>query len=244
MQATRRPSSNAAFTLIELLVVIAIIAILASLLLPALASAKESSRRSSCASRIRQCGMAMLLYAQDHKGNLLTNYPPNNPNGFHGNWPWDVYRPTAEMMVEYGAEKSVLYCASYTEFNDNDRAWNYSPDFVVTGYVWYLQGAPGTPGIPPWYRLKSLEIGSATEFRGPPRSTSDSELMSDAVLSLNNQFEGITADNNRTAHMERSRKPAGGNILFLDGHVAWRPYHKMGVSYYVTGGWGVLRWQF
>ena len=31
---------------------------------------------------------------------------------------------------------------------------------------------------------------------------------------------------------------------FLDGHVAWRPYHKMGVSYYVTGGWGVLRWQF
>ena len=148
MQATRRPSSNAAFTLIELLVVIAIIAILASLLLPALASAKESSRRSSCASRIRQCGMAMLLYAQDHKGNLLTNYPPNNPNGFHGNWPWDVYRPTAEMMVEYGAEKSVLYCASYTEFNDNDRAWNYSPDFVVTGYVWYLQGAPGTPGAP------------------------------------------------------------------------------------------------
>jgi prepilin-type processing-associated H-X9-DG protein len=138
----------------------------------------------------------------------------------------------------------VLYCASYTEFNDNDRAWNYDQAFVVTGYVWYLQGAPGNPGIPIQYRLSSLELGSATTFRGAPRPTSDSEMISDAVLSLNGQYEGITADNNRTAHMERNRKPSGGNILFLDGHVAWRPHSKMSVTYFVHGGWGALRWEF
>lgn len=237
--------NGSAFTLIELLVVIAIIAVLVSLLLPALAAAREASRRSGCASNLRQCGLAITLYAQDNKGKLLVNYPPGNPNQFHGNWPWDVYRPLAETMVDYGAAKSVLYCPCYTEFNDNDRAWNYDPTFVVTGYVWYLQGAPGNPGIPQWYRLRTLEYGSPTEFRGTPRPTSDSELMSDAVLSLNGQYEGITGDNNRTAHMDRrTRKPEGGNILFLDGHVAWRPYSKMHVVYFVQGSWGPLRWEF
>jgi prepilin-type N-terminal cleavage/methylation domain-containing protein/prepilin-type processing-associated H-X9-DG protein len=236
----RRPG----FTLIELLVVIAIIAVLVAILLPALGSAREASKRTRCASNLRQCGGAILLYAQDYKGKLLRNHPPDNPQQFHGNWPWDMYRPTAVSLVEYGAEKGVIYCTSYTEFNDNDRAWNYDPAFVVTGYVWYLQGAPGTPGIPMWYRLSTLEYGSATEFRGGLRPTSDSELVSDAVLSLNGQYEGITADNNRTAHMEKSRKPAGGNILFLDGHVAWRPYNKMHVTYFVHGGWGALKWEF
>ncbi len=60
-------SSSAAFTLIELLVVIAIIAILASLLLPALAKAKERGRQIQCVGQLRQVGIAMQVFAQDHK---------------------------------------------------------------------------------------------------------------------------------------------------------------------------------
>ena len=84
------------FTLIELLVVIAIIAILAAILFPVFARAREKARQTSCLSNVKQVTLGALMYAQDYdecvfghiQGTRNTFYPPS---GLFLNWPQQVY---------------------------------------------------------------------------------------------------------------------------------------------------------
>lgn len=84
----RRPIG---FTLIELLVVIAIIAILAAILFPVFARAREQARRSVCVSNVKQLGMAWMMYVQDHD----EKFPPNNSTNVTASNPTPEWEPQA-----------------------------------------------------------------------------------------------------------------------------------------------------
>ena len=83
---------NSRFTLIELLVVIAIIAILAAILMPALSSARDRSRTSSCANNLKQLGLAYAAYIDDYNGFLVPDNPKFNGDGINSWVPMLIYK--------------------------------------------------------------------------------------------------------------------------------------------------------
>ena len=109
--------ARSAFTLLELLVVIGIVAILAALLLPALSRARESARRTVCASNLKQLGLSFRMYADESRGQ---KYPPNTY--VYGDdtgpaWPpdFDFFFQGNTMYPEYFSDVDLLYCPSFPD---------------------------------------------------------------------------------------------------------------------------------
>jgi len=241
MKKFHRPNRGPeGFTLIELLVVIAIIAILAAMLLPALAKAKEKAKRIRCVSVLKQHGVAFNLYAVEN--NDRVPQPPgaaaNAGSSLH-----DLPRVTTDVMALNGMKREMMYCpGGLVAIKNMDILWDFNDRYRLTGYAWLFERAsPPTAGAPQtrddrlryaWklsvpYALTNSTVGSL--------SLSTAELVVDSVMSqytgATRRYTGISGvldayGGYNSSHMER-KTPAGGNILFQDSHVDWKRFNKM-----------------
>lgn len=223
---TTNQYNRSGFTLIELLVVISIIAILAAMLLPALAKAKEKSKRALDMSNMRQICIGMTVYAGDNSDRIVEAHADA------GQGVQNVLEPTSaaaaasvQLVVNTNGVRSIWSCPNLPEtpqyepgaYNQYDIGYQY---FGGAGFKNWLNPSGTFPGRSP------IKLGLAKPYW---------VMAADCVMKINGSWGGKdptrTLYNSMPPHKSSGGLPAGGNEVFCDGHVEWIKAQSM---YFLT----------
>ena len=198
------------FTLIELLVVIAIIAILASILFPVFARAREKARQSSCLSNIKQLVLGATMYAQDYDEELPHDRLDTDGSGDYSSG--DTTWRTA--ILPYVKNKQIYICPSDKSpdgsggiFNGSEGDYDQGAGYAINVTHW----ASGSPSNPSGVSLGAVEDSSACVYLW--------ESVGSFSVSV-----GTDGDNNHglvRTDAAATRHNGGMNCGFVDGHAKW-----------------------
>ena len=228
-QGSRRAGLKKGFTLIELLVVIAIIAILAAMLLPALASAKERARRAVDMSGLRQFGLASAIYAGDFKDFL----PPGALDPVH------FANFTYTNMLSSGMSSNAFACQS---------VWHYNGGLAAAMGVGIGQPATTTGefgnagwGMIGWMYYPDINRGFVGTYQRPAKTTDRFTPGSDTLATclcfdsapVGNAWYSFmphlkNGGHNYPGGTPVSTRSEGLVVAHLDGSSAWVKWLKLG----------------
>ncbi|MCW5932690.1 MAG: DUF1559 domain-containing protein [Fimbriimonadia bacterium] len=222
---------QSAFTLIELLVVIAIIAILAAILFPVFAQARESARQTQCASNLKQIGLAFEMYSQDYEDRMpdrrdlklslpggyraWSSWPPSDPRSGWAALLLEVYVKNNQIWSCLSIEGSAL--GSAPQVAQTTRTTQ--PNATARYWLWrFDQASDPIPLDNFWGKIADQAVQDLiavnNPFIGIPTGVADTEMAVDPYFPR-------TAANVDPSLAGKSTHRGGRNRLFLDGHVKW-----------------------
>jgi prepilin-type N-terminal cleavage/methylation domain-containing protein len=214
--------STRAFTLIELLVVIAIIAILASMLLPALAGAKERAKRTSCKSNMRQAIMACHMYGIDFQDALPQ--ARDNAGQSHTIRVSDI---SYTNLVKYSGNSNIMDCPNFT-FGTQPRrtaAFGYLVGYNYLGDMNTVGWSPASPYY--WVSPRKASDSGTNVIMADANHWGGGLLMAPHCRNGPYQINGATFTRPPGTPTPISVGARGGNVGYLDGSVIWKKLSQM-----------------
>jgi prepilin-type N-terminal cleavage/methylation domain-containing protein/prepilin-type processing-associated H-X9-DG protein len=217
-----KTSQNKAFTLIELLVVIAIISILAAILFPVFARARENARRASCMSNLKQIVLGAIMYTQDYDG----HFPPAYPRDAGGNpiVDTDTSKPSGAFIVNisssakhYQTWMDLVY--PYVKSTQIFVCPSAVSDLTAPSYGY--NEAFGSFSSQCYYFTKTTSCYNSTVNEATVNRPSEVIVYMDdnrtyaPMVAPNNMNEAVLGKTTVTPHLD------GGNRAYADGHVKW-----------------------
>jgi prepilin-type N-terminal cleavage/methylation domain-containing protein/prepilin-type processing-associated H-X9-DG protein len=228
---------RSAFTLIELLVVIAIIAILAAILFPVFAQAREKARQTACLSNTKQIGIGLLMYIQDYDESYprhldcVATAPYNDPSCPHNSW--------ATMVESYIKTRDVFTCPSRSDigysYTKNATTGQVAGAYTVMAYgmnYWlssYYYPTVHGPGIGladivrPADTVWIAETGNSKRTPGIGAYLMYPSVYGRVLVRSNNTygFDYRDAAGNYARARLTDRHNEGLNVIWCDGHAKW-----------------------